>query len=161
MNLNGEAHSWSLVLYYSLCTINPVSTLPSNVLMFLLPTLLNLTSLFDFLLQKSLPLVGRLNLSYKSNLQHIYLFTTTLKIKSKCLNLSNPNYLIDKIPCWLNFNESACNPGGVDSIPGLDRCPGEGNGNPLQHSFLENPTGQRKLAGRSPWVAKSQTQLSN
>ena len=27
---------------------------------------------------------------------------------------------------------------GSDSIPGLGRCPGEGNGNPLQHSCLEN-----------------------
>ena len=25
------------------------------------------------------------------------------------------------------------------SIPGLGRCPGEGNGNPLQYSCLENP----------------------
>ena len=28
--------------------------------------------------------------------------------------------------------------GNVDSIPGLGRCPGEGNGNPLQYSCLEN-----------------------
>ena len=26
-----------------------------------------------------------------------------------------------------------------DLIPGLRRCPGEGHGNPLQYSFLENP----------------------
>ena len=29
--------------------------------------------------------------------------------------------------------------GDVGSIPGLDRFPGEGNGNPLQYSCLENP----------------------
>ena len=29
--------------------------------------------------------------------------------------------------------------GDVDSIPGLGRSPGEGNGNPLQYSCLENP----------------------
>ena len=34
---------------------------------------------------------------------------------------------------------SACNAGDLDSIPGLGRCPGEGNGNPLQYSCLENP----------------------
>ena len=34
---------------------------------------------------------------------------------------------------------SACNVGDPGSIPGLGRCPGEGNGNPLQHSCLENP----------------------
>ena len=31
------------------------------------------------------------------------------------------------------------NAGDVDSIPGLRRSPGEGNGNPLQYSCLENP----------------------
>ena len=34
---------------------------------------------------------------------------------------------------------SACNAGDPGSIPGLGRCPGEGNGNPLQYSCLENP----------------------
>ena len=35
--------------------------------------------------------------------------------------------------------ESACSAGGLGSIPGLGRSPGEGNGNPLQYSCLENP----------------------
>ena len=34
-------------------------------------------------------------------------------------------------------------------IPGLGRSPGEGNSYPLQHSCLENPNGQRSLAGYS------------
>ena len=34
--------------------------------------------------------------------------------------------------------ESACNLGDPDLIPGLGRCPGEGNGNPLYCSGLEN-----------------------
>ena len=34
---------------------------------------------------------------------------------------------------------SACNVGDLSSIPGSGRSPGEGNGNPLQHSCLENP----------------------
>ena len=34
---------------------------------------------------------------------------------------------------------SACNAGVQGSIPGSGRSPGEGNGNPLQHSCLENP----------------------
>ena len=34
---------------------------------------------------------------------------------------------------------SACNVGDLGSIPGLGRSPGEGNGNPLQCSCLENP----------------------
>ena len=42
---------------------------------------------------------------------------------------------------WLSIKESACNVGDVrDSglIPELGRSPGEGNGNLLQYSFLEN-----------------------
>ena len=34
--------------------------------------------------------------------------------------------------------ESACNAGGLGSIPGLGRSPEERNGNPLQYSCLEN-----------------------
>ena len=34
---------------------------------------------------------------------------------------------------------SACNVGDLGSIPGLGRSLGEGNGNPLQYSHLENP----------------------
>ena len=34
---------------------------------------------------------------------------------------------------------SAYNAGDLGSIPGLGRFPGEGNGNPLQYSCLENP----------------------
>ena len=36
--------------------------------------------------------------------------------------------------------ESACNAGDLGSIPGLGRSPGEGKGNPLQYSGLENST---------------------
>ena len=34
--------------------------------------------------------------------------------------------------------ESACNEGDLGSIPGLGRCPGEGNGYSLQYSGLKN-----------------------
>ena len=37
------------------------------------------------------------------------------------------------------------------SIPGSGRSPGGGHGNPLQYSCLENPHGQKSLAGYSPW----------
>ena len=43
--------------------------------------------------------------------------------------------------------ESACNAGELDSIPGSGRSPGEGNGNPLQYSCLEN------LMDRGAWQA--------
>ena len=34
---------------------------------------------------------------------------------------------------------SACNVGDLGSIPGSGRSPGEGNGDPLQYSCVENP----------------------
>ena len=43
--------------------------------------------------------------------------------------------------------ESACNVGDPGSISGSGRSPGEGNGNPLQYSCLENPM------GRGAWQA--------
>ena len=43
--------------------------------------------------------------------------------------------------------KSACNAGDPGSIPGLGRSPGEGHGNPLQYSCLEN------LMVRGPWQA--------
>ena len=53
---------------------------------------------------------------------------------------------------------SACDTEDLGSIPGSGRSPGEGNGNPLQYSCLENPM------DRGAWwaaVAKSPTRLSN
>ena len=46
--------------------------------------------------------------------------------------------------------ESACGAGDSSFILGVGRSPGEGNGNPLLYSCLENPHGQRSLAGYSP-----------
>ena len=56
---------------------------------------------------------------------------------------------------------SACNAGDLGSIPGSGRSSGEGNGNPLQYSCVENP-----MDGGAWWatvhgVAKSQTRPSN
>ena len=42
-------------------------------------------------------------------------------------------------------------------IPGSGSSPEEGNGKPLWYSCLENPTGQKNLAGYGPWNHKSQT----
>ena len=50
--------------------------------------------------------------------------------------------------------EFICNGGDLGLIPGLERVSGEGNGNPLQYSCLDNPHGQRNLAGYSPWPPK-------
>ena len=39
----------------------------------------------------------------------------------------------------------------MGSIPGSGRSPGEGNGNPVQYSFLENPIDRGATVGYSPW----------
>ena len=55
---------------------------------------------------------------------------------------------------------SAYNVGYPGSIPGLGRSPGEGNGNPLQYSCLENPMDRRAWQDSVHRVTKSRTQLS-
>ena len=57
--------------------------------------------------------------------------------------------------------ESACNVGDLGLIPGLGRSPGEGNGNPLQYSCLENPMDGGAWGARVHGVAKSQTGLND
>ena len=44
-----------------------------------------------------------------------------------------------RCPGGSDSKEFAYNAGDLGSIPGLGRSPGKGNGNPLQHSCLENP----------------------
>ena len=58
------------------------------------------------------------------------------------------------LPGVSDGKESACNVGDLGSTPGLGRSPGGGHGNPLKYSCLENPHGQRSLAGYSPWGRK-------
>ena len=53
------------------------------------------------------------------------------------------------------------NAGDPGSIPGLGRSPGEGNGNPLQYSCLENPMDGRAWQATVNGVAKSRTRLSD
>ena len=50
-------------------------------------------------------------------------------------------------PCGSDSKASACNAGDPGSVPGSGRFPGEGNGNSLQYSCLENPT------DRVAWLA--------
>ena len=57
--------------------------------------------------------------------------------------------------------ESACNAGDLGSIPGSKRYPEEGNGYPLQYSWLENSMDREAWQAIVHGVAKSQTQLSN
>ena len=55
----------------------------------------------------------------------------------------------------------ACNVGDPGSIPGSGRSSGEGNGNSLQYSCLENPVDRGAWWATVHGVAKSRTRLSN
>ena len=63
------------------------------------------------------------------------------------------DHCLKRMPKGSDSKDSTCNAGDVGSIPELGRSPGEGQ-NPLQCSCLENPNGQRSLAGYSPWDHK-------
>ena len=64
-------------------------------------------------------------------------------------------------PGGSDSRESTCDVGDLGSIPGSRRSPGEGNGNPLQYSCLENPMDRGAWWATVHGVAKSQTQLSD
>ena len=69
--------------------------------------------------------------------------------------------MLPGFPGGSDSKASACNAGDLGLIPGLGRSPGEGNGNPLQYSCLENP-----MDGGAWWatvhgVSKSWTRLSD
>ena len=63
-------------------------------------------------------------------------------------------------PGGSDSKESACNGGDSGSVPGLGRFPGEGNGNSLQYSCLENSTDRGAWQTIVHGVAKSQTWLN-
>ena len=52
------------------------------------------------------------------------------------------------------------NAGDLVSVPGLGRSPGEGNGNSLQYSCLENPMDKGAWGAAIHVAAKSRTRLS-
>ena len=67
-----------------------------------------------------------------------------------------PKYLLG-FPGGSDGKESACNAGDLDSIPGLGKSLKEGNGNPLQYSFLENSMDRGAWWAIVNGVAKSRT----
>ena len=63
-------------------------------------------------------------------------------------------------PGGSDSKESGCNAGDLGSIPGLGRYPGEGNGYPLQYSYLGNSMVREARWATVHGVTKSQTLLS-
>ena len=74
------------------------------------------------------------------------------KIPWRMDNLLTPVFL--GFPGGSDDKEFIYNVGDLSLIPWLGRSPGGEYGNPLQYSCLENPHGQRSLAGYSPWGCK-------
>ena len=80
--------------------------------------------------------------------------------------LLTSNHLPDPIhdmgfPGGSEGNVSAYNARDLGLIPGSGRSPGEGNGNPLQYSCLENPMDGEAWLVTVHGVAKNRTRLSN
>ena len=65
------------------------------------------------------------------------------------------------LPWGSDGKESTCSAEDLDSIPGSGRSPGEGNGYPLQYSFLENSMDRRAWWVTAQGVTRSQIQLNN
>ena len=74
-------------------------------------------------------------------------------------HLSRDSY--SNFPGGSDGKPSAYNAGDPDWIPGSGRSSGEGNGNPLQYSCLENPMDGGTQQATVHGVAKSRTRLSD
>ena len=77
----------------------------------------------------------------------IYILFFTSQVLSPSLTCLLPPVLHMGFPGGSDGEESACSAGDLGSILGLGRSPGEGNGNPLQYSCLNNPL------DREAWLA--------
>ena len=73
------------------------------------------------------------------------------------LVLLSVNLVILSFPGGSDGKESAWNSEDLGSIPASGRSPGEGNSNPLQYSYLENPTDGRAWQAPVHGVTKSLT----
>ena len=71
------------------------------------------------------------------------------------------SFVIKGFPDGSDGKASACNAGDPGLIPGSGRSSGEGNGNPLQYSCLENSTERVAWRPTVHGVTKSRTGLSN
>ena len=123
---------------------------------------LNISFLFP------LPVVSFLDLSSSSLIlsfiwSALFPMLSLIHSLSHLLSYSAPKFV------WFFFfkvggsevKASACNAGDLGLIPGLGRSPGEGNGNALQYSCLENPMDTGAWWAIVHGVAKSRTRLSD
>ena len=77
-----------------------------------------------------------------------------------CVDIPGPFWVVAIVmgfPGGSHSTKSACNAEDLGLIPGLGRSPGEGNGNPLQYSGLENPMDRDAWQATVHEVTKSWT----
>ena len=99
--------------------------------------------------------------------EHIYIIlhffismANLLSLNEESLYPNNRDCNVLSFPCSSGVKNPPANAGDVGSIPGSGRFPGEGNGNPLQYSCLENSMDRGAWWTTVHAVAKSQTWLS-
>ena len=81
------------------------------------------------------------------------------EIRSSPLTFLYVHFIFLSFPGGSDGKESACSAGDLGSIPGLGRSPGEGHGNPLQYSCLENSMDRGAWRAAVCGVAKSRSRL--
>ena len=93
---------------------------------------------------------------YKGEKRNVVLASAVQQSESAiCIHISPPW----EFPGSSVGKESACSARDLASIPGLGRSPGQGNGNPLRYSCLENPMDRGAWRAMVHSVARSQTPL--
>ena len=89
------------------------------------------------------------------NQLHYWPFSLFRRMRGKAENFRF--LIIACFPGGSDGEESACNAGKLGLSPGLGRSPGEGHGNPLQCSCLENPMDRGACWAIVHGVSESQT----
>ena len=87
----------------------------------------------------------------------VFLYWENMIFPRKILLFYNNIIILWGFPDDSAVKNLPANAGCLGSIPGLGRSPGGGNGNPLQYSYLENPTDRRAWWATVHRAAKSQT----
>ena len=103
------------------------------------------------------------SLAHLNKIVRLVLFKRKSDHISLLLKSSNWVHLtsLRSFPGGSDGKESPCNTGNPCSVPGWGRSPGEGNGNPLQYSCLENSMDRGTWQGTVHGITKSWTQLSD
>ena len=110
--------------------------------------------------------IGRQGLGHMRPLRCVMCFVFILGSPLFCnsvrcfVTLRGVLWLWEGFPGSSGGKESACSTGHQHLVPGSGRSPGEGNGNPLQYSCLENSMDRGACWATVQWVTKSWTWLS-